>query len=82
MASSTSKSAFIYRPAKLTVPIEKHEQNLRLVVTIFVANADNTKMQYGDPHYGVCVIGSLVSHSPIKHESTNDVISGWLSVRG
>lgn len=43
----------MYEPSKVTTLYgRKHEQNLRVVVTILITNAVKASMQHGDPHCG------------------------------
>lgn len=47
-----------------TLPERKHEQNPAVVVTIHIANANNTTMRHGDPHYSdllryFCIVLSI-----------------------
>lgn len=69
-----------------TLPDRKHEQNQRVVITIFTANADNSTIQHGGSRYGgllrcFIIIGPPVSHSPTNFDGTNAVILVGLSAK-
>lgn len=46
--------------------IWKHKQNPKAVVTKLLANADNAKIQYGDPHSGGLVRCFFVTEPPVS----------------
>lgn len=56
-----------------------HEQNLKVLVTIFIGNADYATMQRDEPHYDsplrdFFIIRAPVSHLLRKYDSANAVI--------
>lgn len=74
---------YIYDPAKMTTQLAgKHDQNPKVLVNIFIANADNGTMQHGNPHFRIMWLVHAISYSQMKESSTNGVILGQSSRRG
>lgn len=67
-----------------SLSVEEHEQNLRVVVTIRMANADIAIAQplNSGSMTCFCIIEPPVLLSSTKHGSTKVFILGWFFVRG